>query len=187
MTRPGLAAPLATTRKHAEVIEKIIRERTAGADISGLPFPALHDFQRKLSSALKRRRRDDRLLLWKLTRAEVDSAFEYLILFTRPDVPEDFLSNLQGEAVCDFIVDLAEVVMRRRGRPPVKGQDAVDRINALRAGSPAALDERHVRRLKKRKALDEAFWASPPARPATSPRILALLRPSENTEIYTLP
>jgi hypothetical protein len=87
-------------------MEKIIR-RTSGANLTRLPFSALHSFHRKLQRALKRRRSaSERLVMWNITRDEVDSAFDYLILFTRPDVPAEFLSNAEGEAIVDFLVDL---------------------------------------------------------------------------------
>ena len=74
MTRPSRSAPLVMKRDYAVLVERIIRERTSGADLAGMPFPARHDFNRKLRAAIARRRIDNRLAIWNLTRTEVRSA-----------------------------------------------------------------------------------------------------------------
>jgi len=89
MTRPSRSAPLLVMRRdYAVLVERIIRERTSGADFAGMPFPARHDFNRKLRAAIARRRIDNRLAIWNLTRTEVRSAYSCLILFMRPDVSD---------------------------------------------------------------------------------------------------
>jgi hypothetical protein len=177
------------SRANASVAERVIRERTEGFNLEESPFSELPAFREKLGAALKRRRQGSgqELRIWNLTRDEIESGYQYLMLFSHEGVPVDYLTMDEFEAVHDVALDLLGILLKRRGKPGLDRQEIQTRIDALTEPSAAetadAVDDRFVRRLKKQIAADDAFWASDPKRPPITARTLLLIAPPRNTRI----
>jgi len=187
MTRAGVVS-VRLSRELAMIAERIIRERTTGANLDETPFPRLHEFAKKLQVALKRRRAaSNDLVLSTLTRAEVQAGYRYLMLFSHEDVPGDYLTYAETDAVHEIALELLLVLSRRRGHPGLTVDEIKKRIEAFEYSDTEnavhAVDERFAQRLKKRKAAEVAFWSSGVKRPPVSAAVLALLAPPRNTKI----
>jgi hypothetical protein len=96
------------------------------------------------------------IAVWTIRRAEANAAFFYLTLFTRPDLPEGFLSINETVAVREIALALAAILSARRGVKRL-GRTAVDaRIlssneEPTSEEAPEPMDERWIRRLKRRR------------------------------------
>lgn len=175
---------LSLNRIDAGVAADIIEERTSGADLKGTPFAALPSFSRKLRASLKRRRSaGDAIKMWTVNREEGEAGYRYLMLFSHEDVPSEFLTYAEMDAVHNVALDIAIVVFARRGEPGLGPSDIERRIHAWEQPHESAdppPDERWLRRLKKRRTDDRAFWETARRKPI-SPSVLALLAPQKNT------
>jgi hypothetical protein len=179
MTQRRACPKVVISHSNAEIAARIISDRCEGVNLNDGPLAELHDFERKLRAAIKRRRRSQDLTVWSFSRSEAEAGYRFLMSFSHPDFPADGLTIEEFDAVQDVAIDLAWALTGRSGRPPL-GLDQIEvRVNALKSPDSAltndAVDERFVRRLKKRSEAEKAFWDSKPTRPPLPPQILALL------------
>src|SRR5262245_24187155 len=118
MTRKGVVGPLTVKRGDAAIAAATTLERTEGVDLEGTPFVALPEFGRKISNALKRKLRNPKaneIKLWTVNREEAEAGYTYLMLFSHEDIPPDFLTYEEMDAVNNVALSILDVLI------PIKG------------------------------------------------------------------
>jgi hypothetical protein len=166
MSRKGVLA-LKLDVGDAIVAASTIRFQTADLDLTRTAYAELAPFGRKLRKAITRRRKNpDQVTMWTVTRNEAVAASKFLLLFSREDIPAYFSRNHRAlTAVNNVAMDILMTLERPpKGRPPLTSEE-IDRRTPSGPSTRDLTDERWIRRLKRRKAdnearrtSDEGFW-----------------------------
>lgn len=95
MSRKGIVGPLRLNPQNASIAAAVIAERTDGVDRERTPFASLPAFGRKLSNAVRRRRKNAaQIVLWTVERSEAEAGYRYLMAFSHEDAPDILASML---------------------------------------------------------------------------------------------
>jgi hypothetical protein len=184
MSRAGVLGPLRMSQRDAEIVGSLIATRTEGFGLDKTPLAALPSFGVKLCAASKRRRRSGSTInLWTVERAEALAGFHYLVFFSHPEAPSDFLTPDESESIGEVCLTLARLLLAKRGPKGLDPAAVESRVLAwdqpLAAEEQGPVDRRFTQRLKGRKNRRDILNRTP-LRPL--PRfVLALMSPRKIT------